>query len=917
MIGDQFFMLNLRTLLAALLLAPTLRADFDDDALSAKSTNTPPIATKAPRYKASAKKDDKKSADAKKPEKFEDEKPFDEIVKNMEVIKGLFTFYRKADENKIYLEITTNQFEKLFLFSGSIDRSVGEKGLYASQQAGEFPFSFHLVGKQVQMQIRNSLYTATNDTPEGRGVAKSFANSLLASARILSRPHPERKSLLVNAYDLFVLDLPGFAPALSEIYRPSGYRFDRGNSGFGAIKSFPENALIEVDLHFATDNPRARTLTLPDARSLPIVEKYDLAELKNTNYNPRLADDRVGHFLSVQADFSSDHPKSLMVRRINRWNLQKKDPKAAMSEPVKPITYWLENTIPVEYRPYIREGALMWNKAFERIGFTNAIVVRQQADNSDWDPADARYSTIRWFQGADAGFAIGPSRANPFTGEIYDADISFSEEMARYVRRYGEEFAGPVSGAVPIALEQPQMPKLAWSRNDYHACEYVSGMIDQAAFGVSVLQARGALSKEMEEKLIREYLVEVTAHEVGHTLGLRHNFRASSMLKPEELFDDSKTDVMSQSGSVMDYNPIIIAPKGKKQGHFCPPTLGPYDYWAIEYAYKPIEGDEAPELAKIAARCAEPELAYATDEDALGTLSPASMDPLVNQFDQSSDPIGYYTDRAQIVRELWTSMENNLLEKGQGYQILRRAMNRSFGEYSRGILIGAKFIGGVYHRRDHFGDPNGRTPYAPVAADKQRQALEFLQRYAFSENAFDLPPTLLNRLAMERLPGVSGIDGVISLDGRNDYAWIESILNLHRALLARLYTPLTLGRLQDNEMRFTAGEKVFTMADMFAGLDSAIWSELDNNSSGKITALRRNLQREQLKQLVRLTVRNIGGVPEDATSLARASLTAINVKIKKALDGNSITDVTSRAHLQESLERITAALDARIWRTAE
>jgi hypothetical protein len=170
---------------------------------------------------------------------------------------------------------------------------------------------------------------------------------------------------------------------------------------------------------------------------------------------------------------------------------------------------------------------------------------------------------------------------------------------------------------------------------------------------------------------------------------------------------------------------------------------------------------------------------------------------------------------------------------------------------------------------------------------------------------------------MERLPGVSGIDGVISLDGRNDYAWIESILNLHRALLARLYTPLTLGRLQDNEMRFTAGEKVFTMADMFAGLDSAIWSELDNNSSGKITALRRNLQREQLKQLVRLTVRNIGGVPEDATSLARASLTAINVKIKKALDGNSITDVTSRAHLQESLERITAALDARIWRTAE
>jgi hypothetical protein len=366
----------------------------------------------------------------------------------------------------------------------------------------------------------------------------------------------------------------------------------------------------------------------------------------------------------------------------------------------------------------------------------------------------------------------------------------------------------------------------------------------------------------------------------------------------------------------MDYNPIIIAPKGKKQGHFCPPTLGPYDFWAIEYAYKPIEGDEAAELAKIASRCAEPELGYSTDEDALGTYSAASMDPMVNQFDQSSDPLGFFTERANIVRELWNTMEGSLLEKGEGYQILRRAMNRSFREYSRGILMGAKFIGGVYHRRDHYGDPNGRAPYAPVAADKQREALEFLQKYAFADNAFDLPPRLLNRLAMERLPGVSGIDGVIATDGRNDYAWTDSILNLHRAILGRLYQPLTLSRLQDNEMRFGANEKVFTMADMFTGLDGAIWSELDNNAT-KITGLRRNLQREQLKQLVRLTVRNVGGVPEDATSLARASLTAISAKMKKALDANAISDATSRAHLQESIERIAAALDAKLWRAAE
>src|SRR4051812_33409975 len=239
MIGDRTMQIIPRLLRLAFVfgLASPAFADFASDALSAKAaTNSAPITnaviyTKAPRYiaKPTPKKDDKK-ADAKKPEKFDDEKPFDEIVKNMEVVKGIFTFYRKADENKIYIEIATNQFEKLFLISSSIDQSAGERGLYASQQAGEFPFTFQLVGKQVQMMVRNTLYTATNDTPEGRGVAKSFPNSLLASAKILSRPHPDRKSLLVNAYDLFVLDLPGFAPALTEIYKPTGYRFDRGNS---------------------------------------------------------------------------------------------------------------------------------------------------------------------------------------------------------------------------------------------------------------------------------------------------------------------------------------------------------------------------------------------------------------------------------------------------------------------------------------------------------------------------------------------------------------------------------------------------------------------------------------------------------------------------------------------------------------
>src|SRR5207245_10947402 len=164
------------------------------------------------------------------------------------------------------------------------------------------------------------------------------------------------------------------------------------------------------------------------------------------------------------------------------------------------------------------------------------------------------------------------------------------------------------------------------------------------------------------------------------TLGLPHNFRASTMLTPDQLTDLATTETVGQSSSVMDYNPIIIAAKGEKQGDFVPVTLGPYDYWAIEYAYKPIQGDEKMELSKVASRAADPMVAYSTDEDALGTYSPLAIDPLVNQFDQSSDPLAFFRQRIGIVNELWDSMETKLTKPGEGYQVLRRAVGRGRSE---------------------------------------------------------------------------------------------------------------------------------------------------------------------------------------------------------------------------------------------
>jgi hypothetical protein len=418
----------------------------------------------------------------------------------------------------------------------------------------------------------------------------------------------------------------------------------------------------------------------------------------------------------------------------------------------------------------------------------------------------------------------------------------------------------------------------------------------------------------MEERMMREYIIHVTAHEVGHTLGLRHNFRASTLLKPEELFDDDLTGKVGQSGSVMDYNPVVIAGKDQKQGHFVPTVLGPYDYWAIEYAYKPIPENEAQELQRIAARAAEPEFAYSTDEDALGTYSAAALDPLVNQFDQSSDPIRYFENRIGVINELWESIESKLVKDGEGYQILRRAVMRSLGEYYRGLLTASKFIGGLYHYRDHVGDENGRSPFAPIPASKQKEALEFMRQYCFSEEAFQLSPELYNKLAPERLPGLDGLNGLFGTT-RLDTPWHDSVLNLQRAVLARLHASTTLSRLQDNELRFKEGEPRFGMADMFLGLETAIWAEL-HHPVKQISSLRRNLQREHLKTLSRISLRSYG-VPEDATSLARASLARVLENVEAKLNDAKLSDVTSRAHLDETRARIKAALEARIAKGVE
>ncbi len=851
------------------------------------------------------KKEETKNQVAEKDEKKE--KPFDEVVKDHKVIEGLLTLYVKEDEGKVYLEIKPDQFDKVFLCS--ITREAADGYFFDSAaMLDRFPFVFKRVGKKVLFVHKNVYFRADKDTAISRAVSRGVSDSIVGSATIESKPHPQRGSILVDPAAFFIQDIGMVAYILGEYFKEAGYSFDKDTSYFGVLKSFEENTEIEAVLHFKSGKP-VMMPTVPDPRSFQHVYHYSISSLPQTDYQPRLGDDRVGHFLTMYQDYTSVMRDTPYVRHINRWHLEKAEPKFKKSRPKKPIVFWLENTIPVEYRDAVKEGVLLWNKAFERIGFEDAIVVRQQPDDADWDPADARYSTVRWIVQPGAGYAVGPSRTNPFTGQIYDADIRISADILRYIFMQYEELAKPIAAGDLIARK---IGILGDFLQGY--CDYQIESAQEAAFGWSLLSARGLVDESNEVDMagyVHDYLVHLVAHEVGHTLGLRHNFKASSVLSAEQIQDAKLTSEKGLTGSLMDYVPTNIAPEGQKQGQYFQTSLGPYDYWSIEYAYKPVDPygsqSEKAMLAEIASRCSEAELTYGTDEDAFQDAR--GIDPACSWWDLGDDPIKYYQGRAALAKELFGKVEGEFEKEGNRYQKLRQVFNQGIRQYRAAAMNMPKYIGGIYHRRDHVGDPNGRIPFEPVPPARQRQALHFLQEHVFGPEAFEFTPQLLNKLAPERF---WDFEWSVWRARQINYPIHETILSIQKWILDNLYHPVRLARLIDVELHYSEGEKPFTMADMFEGLRKAIWSELSAPGSD-INSFRRGLQRLHLDKLAALVVDPVDGVPEDASTLARYDLVSLKAGIDRSLSRGTL-DAYTRAHLEETSARIEAVLKAGIER---
>ena len=315
-------------------------------------------------------------------------------------------------------------------------------------------------------------------------------------------------------------------------------------------------------------------------------------------------------------------------------------------------------------------------------------------------------------------------------------------------------------------------------------------------------------------------------HEVGHSLGLRHNFKASTMLQADQLHDTAITRTKGLVGSVMDYCPVNIAPKGKKQGDYYPTTLGPYDYWAIEYAYKPIDGDEATELKKIAARAPEHDLGYATDEDAF-----LNGDPYVNRWDLGSDPCAFGKTRIELAEQLLKDLDERVVKDGESWSRTRRAFQILLQQWGDGATLAAQYIGGQSVSRDHKADKDAHDPIVPVPGAKQRECLKFLVNAILSDQAFRFSPALLRRLGTERWMhwGTSSYEAA-----GIDISVLERILAIQKIVLSHCLSSATLARLQNQQLQADPETDPLRMEEVFRELTDGVWSDLD-----RLTAPRR------------------------------------------------------------------------------
>jgi hypothetical protein len=795
--------------------------------------------------------------------------PIADKTKSSRKVDGMLTFYQDTANGSVMLYVNKAQLGKEYIYqSFSLN---GPNSLYLNQSMHRSNFIFKMQKAFDKLELvrvnTNFYYDPNNPISKTKDVDKPEA--VVLAEKILAE---DDHGYLINADGLFLSEKmdpvkPVTPPGLSFAPVFNLGSLNTSKSKYYAVKSFPKNTDVIVDL--AYDNPSAFVrggADVTDPRYVRVRIQHSFIELPDNNFAGRREDPRIGFFTQQRTDqtsISATPYKDL----ISRWNLVKKDPTAALSDPVEPIVYWIENTTPLEYRQTIMEAGLKWNKAFEKAGFKNVIQMKIMPDDADWDPADIRYNVIRWVASANPTYgAIGPCFTNPKTGEILGADITV------------EWYSGSATPILNELVKTAAVSDLSFpgmDMNQYATCTLGSELKAQYNAGTTVLETAGAGEKEISD-MHKQFLTYLIMHEMGHTLGLNHNMKASQMLSPAEINNTAITHEIGLMGSVMDYPAINIALDRSKQGDYYTTMAGPYDLWAIEYGYTPFKPEEEEAgLRKIAARSTDPKLAFGNDADDM--RSPGKgMDPRVNINDLTNDAIGYAEDRFKLVNNLMGKLLTKYSKPDQSYAELCARYGTLQKQRFSMINAVSRYIGGVYIDRSYPDQKSTNKPYTPVALSTQKKAMAVLNKYVFAPDAFNADGALFAYLQPQRR-------GFTAASTGDDYRISSNALQLqYGGAISHILNPATLQRITNSRLY---GNQ-YSVADVFNDLNTGIFSE---DLKSNVNVYRQYLQTEYVKGLLEILEPKSSQYDDVAKAASLNAVKKIKAEMSTAVFGNEET----------------------------
>ncbi|MEN3110191.1 zinc-dependent metalloprotease [Uliginosibacterium paludis] len=816
-------------------------------------------------------------------------RPYAEVIKDFKRVPGYLNVYQK--DERWLLELHEEDFKRDFFFTAQRSQGIGEKWFLSGLMLDAGVGYFQRLSDRVQWIERNTRHKAPGNEAMSSAVASAFSDSLRGSAPILSQPEPQSRAILVDLNALLLTDFSATASALQSMYRQP-YQFDRGNSLIQNVSATAEATRFELRQHYAAaalasgvpGQPvqPSQPETLVDARSMFMGISLRFAKLPEAMPG-RPADHRVGYFTTEHYDFSRETATSPRSFVINHWRLEKKDPAASVSEPVRAIVYELDRSIPARYRETVRQGILAWNRAFEGAGFKDAIRVQDAPEDGKPRSGPMPQATVGWVLGTDANASVGYSYTDPRSGEILAARIVLSDQHQRNARR-------------SVAFQDAQHAE------EDEDCDFAARSFAQLHQALLSAEAQGALTPDgpEAEALAQDMMRWVVMHEVGHTLGLRHNFRASTAYTLAQLRDPAFVEQHGLSSSVMDYLPLNRWPgKPARRPAMTQKMLGAYDLWAIAYGYTPFPAEsERLSLKQIAERAFDnPLLAYGEDSDAGSGWQGSGVDPAVARQDLGQDPVAWLRHTLDLSRELWQGLARRpASERDQEDSETRIAVAESFRLIGDAANAAARNIGGI--RVNRATSATRRDVFVPVPAATQRATLAALSEGLFQPDSFRLDPALLRRLAP------SPFD-------RTSLAPQPSILNnglaVQSNLLDLLFSNRLSQRLLDSE---TLGGEAYRLTELHRSLRRDIWAELDTGRD--IPLPRRMLQRAWL---TRLSGQILAGkdTPADARSVFRAEARSLQASLRRAVSQGSRSP-EARAHLQDALDTLNETLNAPLLR---